>query len=77
MLKKIAVNVAKALFFFIFQNKNKARKYEDVSVLTRLYFFKCGVYMSCVACMICACDAAVNFAISLLFTSRNKQVQSV
>ena len=40
-----------------------------------LLFFKYGLYMCCVACMIFAHDVAVTFAIALLFISRNKNMQ--
>ena len=33
--------------------------------------------MFCVACMICASDAAIQIAIALLFTSRKQQMQEL
>ena len=68
----VAVKCAIALLFD-FKNKHmqKAQIYNDACVVKRVQFFEYALYMFCVACMICACDVDVTFAIALLFMSRN------
>ena len=62
---------------FYFSEQENARKYKDASVLTSFLFVRYGLYMFCVACMIFASDAAVTFAIALLFTSKDKNMQAL
>ena len=61
---------------------SKTRRLKTKSVYRRwgcdeVRCFEYGVYMSCIAYMICAYDVAVQFAIALPYIARNKKTQRI
>ena len=40
-----------------------------------VFFFEYGLYMFCVACLICADEFGVQFALALLFMSKKAKMQ--
>ena len=63
----------------LFMSRNKKmqhnNKCNDVCVFSPGFIFEYGLYMCCVACVICASDVAGKCAIALLFISRRKNMQ--